>query len=85
MNVYGWVFKLYVRLCVWQLSGKNILFFAFDRSVNNAQLFFLPNISLQWYQQKNTAYRIQLSACLKSFKGSQLYNRFLARSLLHFS
>ena len=39
-------------------------------------IFFLPNICLQWYQQKNTAYRIQLSACLKSFKGSQLYNRF---------
>ena len=38
--------------------------------------FFLPNICLQWYQQKNTAYRIQLSACLKSYKGSQLYRRF---------
>ena len=37
---------------------------------------FLPNICLQWYQQKNTALRIQLSASLKSYKGSQLYNRF---------
>ena len=70
MNVYGWVFKLYVRFCVWQLSGKNILFFTFNTSVNITQ-FFLPNICLQWYQQKNTAYIIQLSACLKSYKGSQ--------------
>ena len=46
-----------------------------DRSVNNVQ-FFLPGIFLQWYQQKNTAYRIQLSACLKSYESSQLYNRF---------
>ena len=38
--------------------------------------FFLPNICLQWYQQKNTAYSIQLSACLKSYKRSQLYNQF---------
>ena len=39
MSVYGWVFKLYVRFCVWQLSGKNILLFTFDRSVNKAQFF----------------------------------------------
>ena len=52
MDIYGWVFKLYVRFCVWQLSGKNILFFTFNRSVSNAQ-FFLSNICLQCYQQKN--------------------------------
>ena len=28
---------------------------------------FFSVICLQWYQQKNTAYRIQLSACLKSY------------------
>ena len=39
MNFYGWVFKLCVRFCEWQLSGKNILFFTFNRSVNNAQFF----------------------------------------------
>ena len=26
MNVFGWVFKLYVRFCVRQFSGKSILF-----------------------------------------------------------
>ena len=40
MDVYGWVFKLCIRFCVWQLSGKNILFLAFNRSASNAQLFF---------------------------------------------
>ena len=56
MNVYGWVFKLYVRFCVWQLSGKSILFFTLGQlTMPN---FFLPNICFQWYQQ---ASRIQLS------------------------
>ena len=54
MNVYGWVFKLYVRYCVWQLSGKNILFFTFSRSVNNAQFFFC-----QIYVCSGTNKRIQ--------------------------
>ena len=54
MNVYGWVFKLYVRFCVWQLSGKNILLLTFNRSVNNAH-FFLPNICFY----KGTNKRIQ--------------------------
>ena len=54
MNVYGWVFKLYVRFCVWQLSGKNILFFTFNRSVNNAQFFFC-----QIYVCNGTNKRIQ--------------------------
>ena len=40
MNVHGWVFTLYLRFCVWPLSGKNILFFTFNRSVSNAQFFF---------------------------------------------
>ena len=40
MNAYGWVFKLYLRFCVRQLSGKNILLFTFNRSVNNDQFFF---------------------------------------------
>ena len=52
MDVHGWVFTLYLRFCVWPLSGKNILFFTFNRSVSNAQ-FFLSNICLQCYQQKN--------------------------------
>ena len=26
MDIYGWLFKLYVRFCVWELSGKNIVF-----------------------------------------------------------
>ena len=39
MDVYGWAFKLYV-LFVWQLSGKNILFFTLKKSVSNAQFFF---------------------------------------------
>ena len=26
MNVYGWVFKPYVRFCVWQLSSKTYCF-----------------------------------------------------------
>ena len=75
MNVYGWAFKLYVRFCVWQLWHIA----SFLPSIGQLTMpifFFLPNICLQWYQQKNTAYRIQLSACLKSYKGSQLYNRF---------
>ena len=54
MKVYGWVFKLYVRFCVWQLSGKNILFFTFNRSVNNAQFFFC-----QIYVCNGTNKRIQ--------------------------
>ena len=40
MYIYGRVFKLCVRFCVWQLSGKNILVFIFNRSVSNAQFFF---------------------------------------------
>ena len=43
MDIYGWVFKLYVRFCVWQLSGKNIVF-TFNRSVSNAQIFFAKYI-----------------------------------------
>ena len=39
MNVCGSVFKLSVRFCVWHLSSKNILFFIFNRPVNNAQFF----------------------------------------------
>ena len=54
MDVYGWLFKLYVRFCVWQLSGKNILFFTFNRSVNNAQFFFC-----QIYVCNGTNKRIQ--------------------------
>ena len=41
MDIYGWGFKLYVRFCVCILSGKNILFFTFNRSVSNAQFFFV--------------------------------------------
>ena len=26
MDGHGWVFTLYLRFCVWPLSGKNILF-----------------------------------------------------------
>ena len=47
MDVHGWVFTLYLRFCVWSLPGKNISF-----SVSNSQ-FFLSNICLQCYQQKN--------------------------------
>ena len=54
MNVYGWIFKLYVRFCVWQLSGKSILFFTFNRSVNNAQFFIC-----QMYVCNGTNTRIQ--------------------------
>ena len=43
MDVHGWVFTLYLRFCVWPLSGKNILLFTFSRSVSNAQ-FFLGQI-----------------------------------------
>ena len=41
MDVHGWVFTLYLRFCVWPLSGKNILFFTFNRSVSNAQFFLV--------------------------------------------
>ena len=44
MNVCRWVVKLYARFCVWQFSGKNILFFNFNRSVNNVQIFFCQNV-----------------------------------------
>ena len=54
MNLYGWVFKLYVRFHAWQLSGKDILFFTFNRSVNNAQFF-----SVCLYVSNGTKKRIQ--------------------------
>ena len=76
MDVYGWLFKLYARFCEWQLSGKNILFFLLSIGQLAMPNFFPAKLCLQWYQQNNTAYRIQVSACLKSCKGSQLYNRF---------
>ena len=39
MDVHGLVFTLYLRFCVWPLPGKNNVFFAFNRSVSNAQFF----------------------------------------------
>ena len=54
MDVHGWVFTLYLRFCVWPLSGKNILFFTFNRSVSNAQFFFC-----QIYVCNGTNKRIQ--------------------------
>ena len=54
MNLYGSVFKLYVRFCVWQLSGKDILLFTFNRSVSKAQIF-----SVCLYVSNSTNKRIQ--------------------------
>ena len=54
MDIYGLVFKLYVRFCVWELSGKNILFFNFKRSVSNSQIFFC-----QIYVSNGTIKRIE--------------------------
>ena len=38
MDIYGWVFKLYVRFCVVIVWQKHIVF-TFNRSVSNAQFF----------------------------------------------
>ena len=50
MFMGGYLYYIYVFVS--PLSGRNILFFTFNRSVSNAQ-FFLLNICLQWYQKKN--------------------------------
>ena len=39
MDVHRWVFTLHLHFCVWPLSGKNISFFTFNRSVSNSQFF----------------------------------------------
>ena len=47
ISIYGWVFKPDAHFCVRQLSGKNILFFTFNRSVSNAQFFLFYFIFCQ--------------------------------------
>ena len=63
----GYLNYIYVFLCGNYLA--NIYCILPSISQLTMPNFFLPNICLQWYQQKNTAYRIQLSACLKSYIG----------------
>ena len=39
MDVHGLVFTLYLRFCVWPLSGKNIFFFTFKGQLAMAIFF----------------------------------------------
>ena len=86
MDVYGWVFKIYDAFfpcsiplfsfacdsLIHEHNNLKYCFFIFNRSVSNAQFFFLPNIFLQWYQ-KTEHFKIRKNLTLsrmRSFGGA---------------